>query len=140
MKTSFAWLRPTGQTAKWVSLWERIEDDGFRELWAAMERWSADAVDFPGESYREYVRRCYFENALITGGWTLGTTPVDLRRGTAPALVISADRDHIAPPAACEGLARVWGGPVTCETISGGHVGVSVGKALPDRLVRWFSS
>lgn len=139
MKTSFAWLKPAGQSAKWMSLWERIEDDGFRETWAAMEQWNADAVDFPGEAYREYVRRCYFENALVRGGWTLGTRPVDLRKATMPALTLSADRDHIAPTASCDGLAGVWGGPVTREVLPGGHVGISVGSALPARLAAWLS-
>ena len=140
MRTSFSWLKPAGQTAKWVGLWEKIEDPAFRDLWAALEQWNGDNVDFPGEAYREYVRRCYFENALLTGGWRLGSKAVDLRACTMPALVIAAASDHIAPQAACYGLARVWGGPVELDTLQGGHVGISVGSKLPQRLLRWFET
>jgi polyhydroxyalkanoate synthase len=137
MRTSFRWLRPAGQSAKWVGLWERIEDPGFRELWAAMEKWNEDAVDFPGEAYREYVRRCYFDNALVRGGWSLAGRPVDLAEAGIPALSIAASEDHIVPPPAAHALASVWGGPVETKTVRGGHVGVCIGRALPDTLLDW---
>ncbi|MFZ5480042.1 MAG: alpha/beta fold hydrolase [Myxococcota bacterium] len=140
MKTSFRWLRPAGQSAKWVGLWERIDDPGFRELWAAMERWNEDAVDFPGEAYREYVRRCYFDNALVRGGWKLAGRPVDLSAVKVPALSIAASEDHIVPPPSAHALASVWGGPVATKTIRGGHVGVCIGKALPDTILEWVRS
>lgn len=137
MRSSFQWLRPAGQVAKWRSLAERIDDERFRELWAAMEQWNEDGVDFPGEAYREYVRRCYFDNALVNGGWMLGGRPVDLRACDIPAHTIAAAADHIVPPAAAHALREVWGGPVTTETVDGGHVAVCVGKALPASLLRW---
>lgn len=137
LQQSFAWLRPSGQSAKYRSLVERIDDDGFRGLWAALERWNSTAVDFPGEAYREYVRRCYFDNALVAGGWLLDGRAVDLSAATAPALVISAQDDHICPPAAANGLQAVWGGEVETRTIPGGHVGVCVGKHLPAALLEW---
>jgi polyhydroxyalkanoate synthase subunit PhaC len=138
MSTSFQWLKPMGQTAKWWGLWDRIDVDGFPELWSALERWNNDNVDFPGETYREYVQRCYFDNALIEGGWVMGARPVDLSKCTMPTLVIGATTDHIAPPAACGGLERVWGGPCTVKTIRGGHVGICVGGTLPATLIEWF--
>ncbi len=137
MAASFAWLRPSGATRKWVGLWERIHEPGFPELWAALEQWNGDGVDFPGLAYAEYVRRCYFDNALIEGGWTLGTRPVDLSAARIPALVLAASGDHIAPPDACRGLERAWGGPVATRILRGGHVGVSVGPELPAALLAW---
>lgn len=138
MRTSFQWLKPQGMTAKWASLWERVDVDGFPELWAALEHWNADGVDFPGEAYREYVRRCYFDNALIQGGWVLDGARVDLGRATAPALVLACSEDHIVSPAAAHALREVWGAPVETETLKGGHVGVCVGGALPRRLLGWL--
>lgn len=140
MKGSFAWLQPSGRAKSVRALHERIDTDGFPELWAALERWSADAVDFPGTAYREYVRRCYFDNALIGGGWTLGTEPVDLSRGTLPALALAASTDHIAEPPSCLALADAWGGPVETRVLKGGHVGISVGRALPEALLAWVRS
>ncbi|MBT3221869.1 MAG: alpha/beta fold hydrolase [Proteobacteria bacterium] len=140
MRTSFAWLRPMGQLSKYKTLMDRIDRPGFTELWAAMEKWSADNVDFPGEAYREYVKRCYFDNALIKGGWILGNREVDLAAATIPALAIAADSDHICPPEAAFGLDAVWGGEVTKQTLRGGHVGISVTPALPDALMEWIRS
>lgn len=140
MQQSFAWLRPSGQVAKWVSLRERMEVEGFPELWAALERWNGDAVDFPGEAYREYVRRCYFDNALVTGGWVLEGRPVDLASARLPALVLAASEDHIVPVAAAFALAEVWGGTVETEVVKGGHVGVCVGRQLPDRILAWLAA
>ncbi len=138
MRSSFQWLKPIGSTRKWVSLWERIDAPGFPELWAALEQWNTDNVDVPAEAYREYVRRCYFDNALMTGGWSLGSTAVDLGKATIPAVTIAATEDHIVPPEAAFGLAKVWGAPVECRTIRGGHVGIGVAKALPDALLGWI--
>jgi polyhydroxyalkanoate synthase len=137
MKDSFAWLKPASQGRKWKSLWERFDQPGFREVWSTMEKWSSDNVAFPGEAYREYVRRCYFDNALLKGGWVLGGRPVDLRGATIPALVLAADGDHIVPPPAAFGLKEAWGGPVETRTLSGGHVGVCLGSGLQKVLVEW---
>lgn len=139
MRTSFQSLRPTGQAAKWKGLWDRIDDEGFRALWAAMEQWNQDNVEFPGEAYREYVRRCYFDNAMVAGGWSMAGRPVDLGAATMPALALAADGDHICPPAAAFGLARAWGGPVRTQVLKGGHVGVCIGSALPRALLQWIA-
>jgi polyhydroxyalkanoate synthase len=138
MRQSFAWLKPMGQTRKWFGLWERIDDERFTELWAALEQWNGDNVAFPGEAYREYVRRCYFDNALMTGGWVLGGQAVDLGAARLPALALAASDDHICPPAAAHGLAAAWGGPVRTEVIKGGHVGVCVSSRLPRALTAWL--
>lgn len=138
MRASFRMLRPTGDMAKWQGLWSRIDDADFRTVWAALEDWNADGVNFPGEAYREYVRGCYFENALMTGGWTMDGSPVDLGEASIPAHAIAASADHIVPPPAAFGLADVWGGAVTTQTVRGGHVGVCVGKELPDALIAWL--
>ena len=145
MRGSFALLKPTSQVGKHKALWDRWERPGFPQTWAALERWSGDNVDFPGEAYREYVRRCYFDNALMAGGWVLDGRPVDLSQGTAPALAIAASGDHIAPPAAAFGLERAWGGPVQTRTLRGGHVGVCVQKTdrpdgLASALLDWARS
>ncbi|MFT4627571.1 MAG: polyhydroxyalkanoate synthase [Myxococcota bacterium] len=140
MRTSFAWLDPKSQSRKWVTLWERLHLDDFPQTWAAIEKWATDGVDFPGEAYREYVRRCYMDNALIAGGWMLDGTPVDLSNATIPALVLAASRDHIAPPAACNGLSGAWGGPVTEGSLRGGHVGICVQPALPAALLDWLGA
>lgn len=140
MLDSFRWLRPSGTTAKYRALGERFADPGFRELWAALEAWNGDGVDFPGEAYREYVRRCYFDNALVGGGWTMAGRPVDLRRASIPALALAASDDHIVPAPAAFALAGAWGGEVATDTVKGGHVGVCTSARLPARVLEWLAS
>lgn len=142
IRQAFSWLRPEGQTRKWMSLWERVDREGFPELWAALEQWNGDAVDFPGEAYREYVRRCYFENALVdrSKSWTMAGAPVRLDKARIPAHVIAADADHIVPPPSAFALQQVWGGPVTTETVRGGHVALCVSGALSGSLLRWIAA
>lgn len=129
MRNSFALLKPTGQTRKWMGLARRIDDAGFRELWAHLEAWSGDEVDFPGEAYRGYIQSCYFDNALKTS----------LKSGTIPAVSIAASTDHIVPPAAAHALSEHWGGPVETTTLRGGHVGICVGQALPSALLEFLA-
>jgi polyhydroxyalkanoate synthase len=105
-----------------------------------MEQWNGDGVDFPGEAYRAYIKGCYFENALVGGGWVLDGRPVDLKQGTIPAHAFAAKSDHICPPAAAFGLSKAWGGPVSTEVVSGGHVGVCIGKSFPARLLAWIDA
>ncbi|NOY27756.1 MAG: alpha/beta fold hydrolase [Oligoflexia bacterium] len=138
MRASFQALRPTGQIAKYKTLWDRAADPEFRKLWAAIEHWNADNVDFPGEAYRSYVRGCYFDNALMKGGWTLAGRAVDLKKGALSALAIAAEQDHICPSVAAFGLKQAWGGPVRTTTLRGGHVGVCLGQALPRTILSWL--
>lgn len=140
MKTSMAWLRPTGQVGKWKSLWDRFEQPGFQDTWRAVEAWNDDNVPFPGATYREYIKRCYFDNALMSGGWVLDGRPVDLSRAKQPALVLAADGDHIVEPAAAFALEKVWGGPVETALVRGGHVGVCLGGSLPAKLRVWIDA
>lgn len=139
MRQSFAWLRPMGQISKWKGLWDKVDQPSFTELWSAMENWNSDNTDFAGEAYREYVRQCYFNNALVTGGWNLAGREVRLSEGKAPALILAATEDHIVPPPAAFAIEKYWGAPVQTRRLKGGHVGVCVGKELPAALVAWVS-
>lgn len=137
IKGGFVSMKPTGEASKYVSLWERVHDEGFRELWAAMEQWNEDTVDFPGEAYREYIRACYFDNRLLKGGWMLAGQEVSLKRAAMPATAIAATKDHIVPPASAFALDGAWGGPVKTVLVDGGHVGMCVGRSLPNALLDW---
>ena len=140
MKQSFAWLKIESQTGKWMTLWDRYDTEGFPELFAAMELWNQDGIDFAGECYRDYVRNCYFDNRLMDGSWVLGNEATDLSNCKIPALVITASKDHIVPIIAATALEKVWGGPVENAGIRGGHVGICVGSKLPGALTRWIES
>lgn len=140
MGQSFTWLKPDTTPQKWRGLWERFDQPGFRDTWAALESWNGDNIDFWGEAYRSYIRHCYFENAFFGAGWPVGGRLADLRRVKAPLHVFAADRDHICPPAAAFGAKDVWGGPVQCTELKGGHVGICLSRRLTDALVAWSTA
>lgn len=137
MQQSFQWLNPLGGWKKLKSLDRRVESPDFQELYAALERWSGTAVEFPGQVYRAYVRGCYFDNALIEGGWSFGGRTTDLAAATMPVLTLAGDRDHICPAAAAHALESVWGGEVSTRTLSGGHVGLSLDPRFHAALSEW---
>lgn len=134
----FARIRPQSRMRAHKALWDHIDEPDFRRLWAAVENWKRDTVPLPGAAYRSFVRACYFENRLMTGGWELDGRPVDLAQGRVPAVAFGASRDHICPTPAAFGLARVWGGPVRTAVVPGGHVGVCLGHRFPDALRAWL--
>ena len=75
-----------------AELWNVLLDEDYREF---------------NRDFRSSMRKLEqaaadqnFDNALLRGGWTLGSRPVDLGRARIPALAIAADGDHICPPAA----------------------------------------
>ena len=89
------------------------------------------------------MRRCYFDNALMAGAdgygevsrWMLDGSPVDLSRGTVPALAIGASSDHICPPKAATALNALVGTDDTeVVEVPGGHVGAVVGSKGPKML------
>lgn len=137
MRSSFAWLQPGTQNAKWRSLYNRFEQPGFKETWAAVEAWNSHNIPFWGEAYRSYIRNCYFENCFTKDGWPIGGRRADLRNVEIPALVIAANTDHICPTAAAFGVKDVWGGPVKTVELRGGHVGVCLGRSLPNTIIAW---
>lgn len=140
MGQSFTWLKPDTTAAKWRGLWDRFEQPGFKDTWAALESWNGDNIDFWGEAYRSYIKSCYFENSYFHGGWPVGGRRADLGRVQAPLTVFAADRDHICPTAAAFGARDVWGGPVTCVELKGGHVGICLSKKLTDALIAWSAA
>ncbi len=140
MKQSFAWLKIESQTGKWMTLWDRYDTEGFPELFAAMECWNQDSIDFAGECYRDYVRNCYFDNRLMDGSWVLGNETTDLSNCKIPALVVTASNDHIVPLPSAVALEQVWGGPVENTVVRGGHVGLCVGNKLSNTLARWIEA
>lgn len=137
MGQSFTWLKPDTTPQKWRGLWERFDQPGFRDTWAALEAWNGDNIDFWGEAYRSYITRCYFENSFFGAGWPVGGRLADLRRVKVPLHVFAANKDHICPTAAAFGAREVWGGPTTCTELKGGHVGICLSSKLTDALVAW---
>ncbi len=83
----------------YVRLLEKIEDDEFVKGWQVMHHWVNDGVPFPGEAYRQWIRKFYQENRLIKGELELRGMPVRLENIRCAILNAYAELDHIVPPA-----------------------------------------
>ena len=135
MESGFRMLQPLGNVTKWRDLWEGREKEGFVEMWRTLERWSADNVAFPGEVYRQYIRDCYQRNAFVTGEMVVGGERVDLGRIESPVLVLTANKDHIAPKKATHALlGRTGSKDVTHLEYATGHIGLSTSGKGPKEI------
>jgi polyhydroxyalkanoate synthase len=143
MATAFKLLNPMGNWHKYIALEEASKDPRRLARSLARERWLEENVPLAGRFAVEFVDATYKSNRLVEGGWTIGDEVVDLGQVTAPVLVLPCARDFIAPPAACEPLAKLVGSDdVTVELLEAGHIGCVVGgfgpKVFYPLLDRWF--
>ncbi len=129
MQLSFQMLKPTMNFVKLKQLIERSNDDVFLDTFFAIETWGTDAVSFPGECYRRYIKALYKDNGLMQGTFTLGGRPARLEDIQCPTLSVSLEHDHIVPWQSCAALVDRVGGPVSEHLhLPGGHVGAVIAK------------
>ena len=84
--------------------------------------WNADGTRMPADMHSFYLRCCYVENQLARGEMTLAGTRLRLGDVTAPAYVLSAREDHIAPWTSSYATTQLLGGDVRFVLSSSGHV------------------
>ena len=94
-----------------------------------MAKWGADNPPCPARAVREWITWMYKENRLVAGRLRLRGERVDLRRIEQNLLILTADGDHIAPPAGTRPLLDlVSSRDVTHLARSGGHIGLMAGS------------
>jgi polyhydroxyalkanoate synthase len=140
------WMKPV--TNLWTTyrrLAQSVYDGSVdREAYQTMAKWIADNPPFPARAFREWVTWIYKENRLARGLLRVRGRRADLRRIEQPLLVVTADRDHIVPPANTVPLLdRVSSTDVTHLAKRGGHIGLMAGSKARDEmwpeLTGWLS-
>ena len=113
---------------KYSGFYENMNDESFLENFFAMERWGQDNIPVAGETFREFVKCLYQRNQLVKGEFKLRyDVPVKLDQITCPLLLLTADFDHLVPPASTLGIEPHLRSPeVTKMSIPAGHVGLAV--------------
>jgi hypothetical protein len=77
----------------------------------------------PVEMHSFYLRTMYQENRLAKpGGISLAGVPIDLRRITSPAFIVSAREDHIAPWRSTYVATGLYRGPIKFVLAESGHI------------------
>jgi polyhydroxyalkanoate synthase len=147
LQASFQMMKPVqNYVTKYVTLYDKLDDEKFVENFLAMEKWSNDNIPVAGETFREFVKKMYQRNELVRGEFRLGVgeDPVQLKRITCPLMVLSATADHLVPPVQSEGLLPHVGSTDTkAARLNAGHIGLAVSskahkKFWPD-ATQWIA-
>ena len=129
---TFLSLKPfslTGQ--KYVNMVDVLGDQDQLKNFLRMEKWIFDSPDQAGETFRQFIKGFYQNNAFINGGFKIAGQEVALKNVTCPVLNIYALQDHLVPPDASRALqGRTGSADYTELAFPGGHIGIYVsGKA-----------
>jgi polyhydroxyalkanoate synthase len=135
-------LKPvTNFVGPYTNLWERISGGKDLTGWLTMNKWVNDAIPFPGEAFRQWIKEMYQENKLTKGELLINGQAVDLRRITSNLLVIAAEKDHIVPCGqATPVIDQVSSDDKELLLIPAGHVSLVVGRGATTKLWPSLSS
>jgi polyhydroxyalkanoate synthase len=136
-------IRPTSHLVRALFFYERMEDHDFVRSFAAMQTWIFDQVDFPGETFRRYIKDLYQENQLVNDLFVVGGQPVELGNITCPLLNISSKQDETAPFESVIILNEMVGSEDNeLLELRGPHVGMVAGRSAPKyfwpKLAAWL--
>jgi polyhydroxyalkanoate synthase len=99
--------------------------------------WNADQTRMPKALHLYYLRNFYKDNALTTGGLTLGGEALDLSKVKTPIYVQSSKDDHIAPYRSVYRGAQAFGGPVTFTMAGSGHIAGVINHPDAGKYQHW---
>jgi polyhydroxyalkanoate synthase len=135
LESGFFAAAPVQRFTRWLDVCRHIDEPEYVTTFLAMERWGADAVPFPGEVYRQYIKDCYQQNLFCQGKMEVGGERVDLKRIRGGVLNIIAEQDTIAPPPMSEPLPRLVGSS-DAQTLRFpvGHIGLSASSKSPTKV------
>jgi polyhydroxyalkanoate synthase len=143
MQSGFKLLNPFDAVSKLMRLHQNAASDEATRQFVALESWLDDNIAFPGGVYREYIKRLYQDNALVSGEMRVGGERLDLGRLTAPLLNVVALRDHIcAPPASRALMPLVGSADKQLLEFDTGHIGLTTSRRshaeLWPQIIDWM--
>lgn len=128
LQASFQMMKPVqNYISKYLTFYEKMDDDKFVENYFAMEKWVNDNIPVAGETFREFVKKLYQRNELVRNEFHLGDRLVELKNITCPLQVLSATADHLVPPEQAEAIkAHVGSKDIKSTILDAGHIGLAV--------------
>lgn len=129
---------------KYVSIIDALADEKSARNFMLMEKWIFDSPDQAGETFREFVKMFFQDNAFVEGTPRVGGRSIELGRVTMPVLNIYATQDHLVPPDASRALRGLVGTEDYTELpFQGGHIGIYVSgksqKSVPPAIAEWLT-
>ena len=143
LQSAFKAMAAADLPRKWKDLVKHADDEDVVRHFVALESWLEDNVAFPGGLYREYIKGCYQENRLVSGGMKVGGQTVDLAKISMPLLNVIALRDRICEPPASRALMdHASSSDKQVLEFDTGHIGLTTSKrALKElwpRITDWL--
>jgi polyhydroxyalkanoate synthase len=106
-----------------------------RVAFQTMAKWIADNPPFPARAFREWITWIYKENRLSRGMLRIRGRRVDLHRIEQSLLIVTAEDDHIVPPANTIPLLNL---AATDDSLHiarpGGHIGLMAGSKARQQI------
>jgi polyhydroxyalkanoate synthase len=99
--------------------------------------WNSDATRMPAANHSYYLRNCYLENRLSTGGMVLDNTLLDLSEVKVPIYNLATREDHIAPADSVLYGSQFFGGPVKYVLSGSGHIAGVVNPPASGKYQFW---
>jgi polyhydroxyalkanoate synthase len=101
--------------------------------------WNSDATRMPAANHSYYLRNCYLENRLSTGGMVLDNTLLDLSKVKVPIYNLATREDHIAPAESVLYGSQFFGGPVKFVLSGSGHIAGVVNPPTAGKYQFWIN-
>ena len=100
--------------------------------------WNSDSTRMPAAMHSFYLRKCYYENALVQpGAVCLGEVPIDLGRIDLPVYWISTREDHIAPWKSTYAATQLYRGQGRFVLAGSGHIAGVVNPPASGKYGYW---
>lgn len=144
VRDSFRMMQPSVEITGYADLWEHLWNDEFVAGYQIMTRWGTDHVPMAGALVVELTQLIQSDK-LASGHAVVAGRDISFEDIRMPFLAITAERDHLVPRAASEGLAALVGAKDCTEMrLPAGHVGVFLGRSaqrhcLP-AMADWFET
>jgi polyhydroxyalkanoate synthase len=144
LDVGFALMNPVANhVSKYVSLFERLENEDFVRNFARMETWLSESIDVAGEVYAEFLEEIYQNNSLYENKLVVDGERIDVGNIDMPLLQIVGEYDHLVPPDASIPFNDVVGSDaVTTIEYPTGHVGLAMSanahRDVWPEVAEWF--
>jgi polyhydroxyalkanoate depolymerase len=116
--------------AKYIDLFEHIEDPAYLKKKEAFEAWYENPIDLPGRWYLQAVKELFKENRLAKGSFVALGQRLSLKDIRCPVYLLAGDRDDITTEEQVFDAKKLLGTPkhrVVKTLAPGGHIGLFMG-------------
>ena len=94
-----------------------------------------NTTDIPGPYYNKFIKSLYKENGLVKGNLALfENDSVNLKKINFPVMTVTSVNDDLVSFESTEAVSDYVDSPVKKIQITGGHVGLCIGKKAHDKV------